>query len=118
MQDNLFCFLLLSFINALFIIGMNRAFFYDNVKGIPVDGDKMILWKIHYKVRSIVGEYWSKPLFTCVWCMASVWSIPVFFPAMFMVHEKLSLINIYVWLIYIPIVSAMAGYLDTKINEI
>jgi hypothetical protein len=89
------------------------------VKGVPVDGDKMILWRVHYYIRSIVGEYLSKPLFTCVWCMASVWSIPVFFPFMFIIHEQIKIMNIvYTWLIYIPVVSAMAGYLDTKINEI
>lgn len=112
------CFVLLAFINALFIIGMNRAFYYDNVDGIPVGGDKMILWKLHHQVRQRVGNYWSKPLFSCVWCMASVWSVPVYFPGMLYITGDMSVEMIYGWLIYIPVVSAMAGYLDTKINPI
>jgi len=39
----------------------------------PTDG--MILWFIRYYLGRYLSKYWSKPVYSCVTCMASIHSI-------------------------------------------
>lgn len=47
----------------------HRKKFYPQVQ------DKMILWWIRYYGADILGPYWSKPIYKCTICMASVQTI-------------------------------------------
>lgn len=38
---------------------------------------KMLLWFIRY-YGSYVGQFWSKPIYKCLPCMASLWSLPMY----------------------------------------
>lgn len=38
---------------------------------------KMLLWFIRY-YGSYAGQFWSKPIYKCLPCMASLWSLPVY----------------------------------------
>jgi hypothetical protein len=69
--------------NAAIIFGINKAtqFEYchpdDNGMGFcdehGIDKDsKMIGWKLRHLVGRLVGDFWSKPIFTCPPCMASI----------------------------------------------
>lgn len=51
-------------INTLFCLGIHK-----------VTRDGNIFCYIADYIRSIIGAYWSKPLFDCLPCMASVWGI-------------------------------------------
>ena len=95
--------LLLALINSLFIIGMNRAY-----------GNEMILFKARKYIVAKIPHWLSLPLFDCVWCMASLYSFPIYWPYL-LSQSEVTLPAIYTFLIYIPLVSAMSGIIDSKI---
>ena len=95
--------LLLSLVNALFIVGVYRAFSYS---------DEMIFGKMIFTLEKILPLFIQKPLFLCVWCMASVYSIPVYW-----FYMDFTTLNLYQYLFYIPVVSVMAGYINDKLIE-
>lgn len=43
-------------------------------------GDPMILWWLRY-YASYLPKFWQKPIYRCLPCMASVWSVPVLLTA-------------------------------------
>jgi hypothetical protein len=57
----------LLLITSLFIFGFNYATLYVS------DEEHNILWHITYQSEKVFGGKWSKPICTCVVCMASVW---------------------------------------------
>ncbi len=69
--------LLVLLFNSLAIIGLHYALQYDEVHGEIFN--QQVLWRIHYYAKKWLGEHWSKPFGGCVVCMASVWSLPVYF---------------------------------------
>ena len=95
--------LLLSLVNALFIVGVYRAYSYTN---------GMIFGHIRFTLEKILPLFIQKPLFLCVWCMASVYSIPVYW-----FYMDFTTLNLYQYLFYIPVVSVMAGYINDKLIE-
>lgn len=101
--------LLLALFNALFIVGMYRAYSYT---------DNMIFGKIRYRLEKILPYNLQKPLFACVWCMASLWSIPVYWFYMLSFSELNNILSIiYQYLLYIPVVSALSGIINDKLIE-
>lgn len=97
--------LLLTFLilNSIAIFGVNVATEYDVevVEGYEskteVIKHPMIAWRLRYYSIKYFGEFYSKPLFTCPPCMASVHS--TYFYAFF-----LSLIGFsWQWLLFYPL---------------
>ncbi len=43
---------------------------YDSELPVP---SKMPLWFLSHYSKKLIGEFWSKPLFTCNVCMSSFW---------------------------------------------
>lgn len=97
----LFC---LAVCNALIIIGWNKATYFEwNEKELRAYSvadryfystarssitDKMVLWKLRYYAEKYLGEFWSKPFFTCPTCMASVHSTYFYWAVMpFTLHS-------------------------------
>jgi len=48
---------------------------YGHITGTQIK-DPMILWWIRY-YGSALPKFWQKPLYRCLPCMASIWSVPV-----------------------------------------
>jgi hypothetical protein len=63
-------FLAFSLIQSMFIVGVKDCF-----------GESMIFYKLGVWIKRNIGEYWSKPLFSCVRCMAGVWGAITYWPA-------------------------------------
>jgi hypothetical protein len=78
--------------NALLIFGINKATYFEychpddrkydfcDANGIDKDSKMVLYWMRKISIETI-GEYWSKPLFICPPCMASVWGTIVWFMA-------------------------------------
>lgn len=94
-------FLLVLIVNSFAILGLHYAFSYDYI----MDGgkekivDKNFLWFVSFYAKKIFGRHWSKPIATCVVCMASIWSLPIYTYAY---GIDLTQDNIIRYLIYIP----------------
>ena len=91
--------------NALVIIGVHRA--------ADLDGG-MILSRLHQMVRSVVGEFFTKPVFGCPTCMASVHSIYVFWPVMLYTFG-FGWWEVYLYVLYIPALGGASTYLNERI---
>lgn len=111
-------FMFLIWANSRLIFGVNEAtsFEYntdDNPELGIVPGSEMILYKIRKWSLEYLGKFWSKPLFTCPTCMASVHSIYVYWPVtilLFGFHVEL----IYFYVVY---VLALAGHVSKMNND-
>ena len=68
--------LILLFLNSLLIIGFNRATEYDESN--YVIESKNILWFVRYYLIKTIGPFYTKPICSCVGCMASLHSIAPF----------------------------------------
>lgn len=77
---------LLLLCNALLCLGVRVATQWDGsdtfdsdpkrFRSLPVNG-KMILWWVRW-YGSYLPAFWRKPVYLCMPCMASLWSLPVF----------------------------------------
>lgn len=88
MLSSLIIFSIVCFANSFLIIGFNRAcqyevyendqhFVRDNKvcqinKGAIVEDSKMILWRVKWFCDQYIGHFWSKPIYSCCTCMASL----------------------------------------------
>jgi len=97
--------LCLALFNALVIVGINKATYYEQIKTKITD--KMILWRLRYWAVNRFGEFWSKPLFTCPPCMASVHSTYIFWA--FMPFELTSLL---IYIVYIPLLAGVTAIVN------
>lgn len=89
---------LLLFANCLYIYGIYTVTDYKlDDKGQPCE--KMALWKLSYWSEKYLGAWWSKPLFLCPTCMASVHGAYFYF----IFSEK----NILLFPFYIVILAAI-----------
>lgn len=59
---------------SLFIYGLNFATDYEEGDDFKQNGFHNLLWKLKYYSFHYLGEYWTRPLFSCTICMASVWT--------------------------------------------
>lgn len=82
-------------INALFINGLYIA-----------TEPSMILGFVS---RIPMPDWLAKPLYACVWCMASIWSIP------FVFYAHMEIVD---WLLYVPALSASAGLIYSVIDKL
>ena len=51
----------------------------EKLRGFDIK-DPMILWWLRY-YASYLPKFWQKPVYRCLPCMASVWSVPVLLTA-------------------------------------
>lgn len=97
-------------LNALMCLGVYVATQFEGsdtfdsdpamMRAAPVNG-KMILWWIRW-YGSMLPAWFHKPLYKCLPCMASIWSLPVFI--------VLSLVNDpSVWLLWPFYVLSLSG---------
>jgi hypothetical protein len=101
--------LLLALFNSLFIVGMYRAYSYT---------DNKIFGKIRFQLEKVLPIFLQKPMFACVWCMASLWSIPVYwFYMLYFTDEFTMPLMIFQYLLYIPVVSTLSGIINDKLIE-
>lgn len=63
---------------SLFIYGLNFATDYNHGDSFKDNGFKNVLWRLRYWSLTYIGEYWSRPLFTCTICMSSVWGTIIY----------------------------------------
>jgi hypothetical protein len=93
--------------NSLVIFGINKATAFefchpddngsDFCDGDGVDKDsKMVLYRFRLWSIQSLGNFWSKPLFTCPPCMASVHSTYFYWGLMPATQESLILYPLYV----------------------
>lgn len=83
MQGILIEFLLFMIVQALFINGVHECFSgrcWNDIKdGFKCEGQ--IFYKINPKwFEKVKGKTWVQPLWGCVRCMSSAWSIITFWP--------------------------------------
>ena len=96
--------------NSLYIYGLYEASHFeyiskDNPKLGVIEKSKMILWKFRWLSEKYLGMFYSKPLFSCPTCMASVHSSYIFWPLALMVYDFTPMMI----LIYILYVGTLAG---------
>ncbi len=100
---------ILAFLNAFLIIGFYLSCSYNEHEGQIYD--KMILWRFHKWVRSIVGDWWAKPVCGCVPCMASLHSI-----IPFLIIANNNNLPLWIWPLYALTVSGIAKLIHSKIE--
>ena len=85
---------LIALANSFVIIGWNKATYFEYESEALSDSfksmkdltcwekglkksfkGKMIFWQLRYYSLKYIGDFWSKPLFTCCTCMASFHSL-------------------------------------------
>jgi len=98
--------ILLLLFNSLLCIGINRASNYLTVDNCIIEDSKGSLWLLRYYSVKLLGDFWSKPVCTCIRCMASVWSFP------FWLFIEFSTFNLIIYLLYIPALSAVNEWVD------
>jgi len=98
--------LLMLPMNCLFCIGIHIITNYEeNEVGQPTD--KMILWWLRYLSIKHIGIYWSKPLFLCLPCMASVWGTIFYFTFLFAFMQNITIFAFLIWPFYIVSLSGL-----------
>jgi hypothetical protein len=101
--------------NLLFIIGLNKATEYqcavaeekgqDYVDGHGIIKDsKYVLWFLRHWSVKYFGHNLSKPLFTCIPCMASVWGSVWYFAT-----NTIEASNLIGWVAYVFILCGMGA---------
>lgn len=87
--------------NALFIVGLHLS-----------TGNDMLLEKPARWIDKRIPYWWTKPLFNCPTCMASVHSIlPYWY-----LHD-FNTESMVMYILYVPSLSALATYFTSKIVE-
>lgn len=120
--------LLLLILNSIACVGFYRStefYFhpmYSKEAGYIPDGcdsrgitndSKNVFWFIRYYSEKYLGWY-SKPVCSCVRCMASLWSV-MFWPFMLW-FEPFSLILVVTYLLYIPALSITNEFINERIT--
>lgn len=81
------CFFLFSVLQAMFINGVKEAFAKEE-----------ILYPIRAFLSKYISEFWQKPIFGCVKCMASSWGAITFFPTVVYIYGwKWEFVVIYIF---------------------
>jgi hypothetical protein len=110
----LFCLLIA---NSLVIFGINKATYCEychpdedrefcTEEGIDKDS-RMVLYKLRHWSLTVLGPFWSKPLFICPPCMASVWGTAFF---IFTAYPM------WMWPVYILMLSGLVTLINSSIN--
>lgn len=113
---------LLALANSIIIIGFYESCKYELKKQHILRDSKyetkevfkykMIFWRIGYYGDKILGDFWSKPFYSCCTCMASIHSTYIYW-AIF----DFSLYNLIQYLIYILLLAGMCTIIANKIYQ-
>lgn len=71
---------LMLIFNSLWIMGIHKLFYFEQMDGSVDEYSKSVLWYPHYRLSLVVPRFWLKPLFACPPCMSSVHSLYIYFP--------------------------------------
>lgn len=111
--------MVLGLFNALIIFGINKATFYEQCHpedmggefctddGVDVDS-RMVGYKLRLWAVNRLGTFWSKPLFTCPPCMASVWGTVVYWLVQPFTWNALA-----VWPMYVVMLSGLVALINS-----
>lgn len=107
--------------NAFAIIGFNRACQYEEADVKPgfvpqpvvVESSKMIFWRVKYYSEMYLGEFWSKPVYSCPTCMASLHGVIPFMVTATMTTEFGWTTAAY-WAFYTLALSGVATYINER----
>lgn len=113
--------LLLAYLNAWVIIGFHYATGYTlhphGIKGHDgadsngiMNDSKMFLWRVRYASEKKLGDFWSKPICTCVQCMASVHGLIPFLTLSYFTSPWLLLMYPY----YVLLLSGISKNINSK----
>ncbi len=107
---------LLLILNSLVIIGLHRAaLYYVNPEdGTILQDSKGILWAVKFYTEKTFGEFYSKPLISCVSCMASVHSTYVYWAWVY--FTGFEMFHVALYLMYIPALSGLNYIVNSKID--
>lgn len=100
---NIYHIFLLMFVNSFMICGLFVAANHKDGKGRG-----LILKPLKDLSERLLGTYWSKPLFGCYKCMASLWGIPVYTLAIFEFHLNLEPLAWLGLIMYVPALSFLS----------
>lgn len=114
----LLIFSLICVANAYYIIGFNRACYFEYVEELggektkEVDNEsKMILWRVGYYSEKWFGRFASKPIYSCVTCMSSLWgAIP--FWLTYLNQFNFTPISIAYYIFYTFVLAGLATWLN------
>lgn len=113
MLTNLLIFSLVCVGNAFAIIAFNRAASFDvDSDGKIIEPTKMILWMLKFYSEKWLGYFWSKPIYSCPTCMASIHGLIPFLILEYNING-FDINSLYRWAFY---TLALSG-LTTFINE-
>ena len=129
MLTNLIIFSIICLGNAFLIIGFNRACQYDIYendqhfvrgnevveikKGEPKEETKMILWRVKYYSEKWLGDFWSKPVYSCPTCMASLHGlVPFIFTET--IRHNLNMESILHWAFYTLVLSGLTTFINER----
>lgn len=109
-------------INVLFIVGLNKATYFEYAHPSEMDQDyvdgngiisdsKFVLWWFRFKANRIFGHFLSKPLFTCIPCMASVWGT-----AGYWITHPFEVQSVWGWPVYVCVLAGIGTMVDKYIH--
>lgn len=75
---------------SLFIYGLQFAVDYQEATNFQENGFQNLLWRLKFYSLKYLGEYWTRPLFSCAICMASVHTTWLYF----VLFDKYSLLQL------------------------
>lgn len=104
--------IILLILNSFFIIGLNRATHFDTFAGEVIPESRQVLWFLRFYLVKFIGEYLTKPFFSCVACMASIHSI-----IPFVYYASLNDIPWYFIFAYIPTLSGVTIFINSLIVD-
>lgn len=105
----MFTILTVMILNALWIIGINRAAYYYVTDDQFIDQhSKMVLWKVRRFIVNRFGEFWAKPLITCPVCMASVHGAYWYWPIL----GSLTVPALLIWIVYTVALAGLIAYME------
>lgn len=117
---NLVIFAIICMGNALWIIAFNRACQYETTSEIGHRDDrfngineetKMIFWRVKYYSEKWLGAFWSKPVYSCPTCMASLHgALPFWITALSI--TTIAPITVAYWIFYTLVLSGVATILN------
>ena len=112
--------LTIAIFNAGIIFGINKATQYEEChpedagldfcddNGIDKDS-KMVGWRLRYWSLKWFGSFWSKPLFTCPPCMASVHGTWFYW-----IVSDVTVQSLLFWPIYILFLSGLVALINSS----
>lgn len=108
MLISIIIFVLIGVVNSFYCIGFNRACQYD-----AQSNEYMVLWRVKYLSDKYLGEFWSKPVYSCPTCMASLHGVIPFLIAEAAVNG-IGVDSLYRWVFYTVSLAGLTSFLNER----